>query len=263
MSTAASKYKTRVKEAFSKHADTYELHAELQAHAANLTAEMLRVLKTKTALPDGDLLEIGCGTGFLTRRLIEIFPERNILSTDISEEMLNACRIRTGSARNLKFLAADAEDFSPSQEFALIASSFAFQWFLEPRAGIKRLLSFLKPGGILIFSVPGELSCPRWKAASEKLSVPFTRNPLPHFEDFETLAHESGTEFKMQSQFFQETYPDALSMLRSLKEIGANTQRHELQLSCPELRKLMRLLDSEKPVEDEFQVISGYFRRLK
>lgn len=270
MLSPISDYKLRVKKAFSKHALSYDLHAGLQAHAARHTAALLQSLNTRSAIADGEVLEIGCGTGLFTGEILKILSRRKIICTDISQSMLEACKLRiqlSKSANDLSgaeivFKTLDAEEMQTgNKEYAVIASSFAFQWFYNPIEGMSRLLKALKPGGVMIFSVPGNKSCPLWQKAARKLDIPFTRNPLPDLDEIQKLAGRSGMEFRLQSHLVNEHYRNALSMMRSLKELGAGTQRHNLSLSCVQLRKLLRELDSEM-LQDSYQVISGYFRRL-
>ncbi len=261
-------YKKRVKEAFSKKADAYDSHAGLQAYAAELCADMLAKLEGTSALAEGDLLEIGCGTGLFTGKLIKLFPERKIICSDISKEMIAACKLRIENSSckqaidNMEFRLIDAEEIQDKSKYGLIVSNFAIQWFFQPLEGLTRLLEALKPGGILLFSVPGDESCPEWKQAANRLGLPFTRNPLPSLIQLQSLALRQGHEFRLQHRLVEETHADALSMLRALKELGAGTQRNNLKLSLLELRRLIDELDRKsKPLKLSYQVITAYFRR--
>jgi len=261
-------YKTRVQQAFSKQAASYDKHAGLQAYAAGHSAELLSSLMLRSAVPDGAVLEIGCGTGLFSSKLLKLFPDRPIVCSDISDDMLDACRLRLASQAayddRVRFLNLDAEYLDEENKYAVIASSFALQWFFEPMEGLLRLCAALKPGGLLLFSLPGADSCPEWKAATDFLQIPFTRNPLPSTTELQKLAIRSGMEFRFNDHMVEETFVDARAMLRSLKELGANTQRHNLQLSCMQLRRLLAELDRQgKPLRTNYQVIAGYFRRCR
>ena len=266
MTSPVELYKSRVSKAFSKHAATYDNHAGIQAYAANHAAAMIAGLQKKTAIPEGEVLEIGCGTGLFSSHLAKLFPERKIICSDISPAMLDACRVRlkaqTRLDERLEFLALDAEDLEEESRFAVIASSFTIQWFFQPLDGLQRMLTALKPGGLLIFSVPGHESCPEWKSAADRLNLPFTRNPMPAMEQLQKLASANGLEFAIQSHFVQESHSDAIAMMRSLKELGAGTQRNNLKLSCMQLRRLLRELDGTvSPLQVSYEIITGYYRR--
>ena len=238
----------------------------MQAHAADEVSELLSTIKSRLAIPEGDILEIGCGTGLFSSKLVDLLPGRKIICSDLSPGMLNACQLRltlqNNSIEPVEFQILDAEYLPERTKYALIASSFALQWFFEPMEGLMRSFAALKPGGIVLFSLPGKGSFPEWKKAAELLNIPFTGNPLPGMDELQKLAVRCGMEFRIRDHFVQETYSDALTMLRSLKELGAGTQRHNMALSSLQLRKLMSELDSRgKPLISSYQVITGYCRR--
>ncbi|MBX9723905.1 MAG: methyltransferase domain-containing protein [Candidatus Obscuribacterales bacterium] len=266
MTGTPTSYKSRVQQAFSRQAGTYDLHAKFQAQVAEQSAQLLSSLQSRIAIADGDVLEIGCGTGLFTQKLVKLFPDRNITVSDISAEMLNTCKMRLSTqksgAERIKFLQMDAEEIAEDPKYAVIASSFAIQWFFEPIIGISKLMSALSPGGLFIFSVPGDESCIEWREACDRAKVPFTRNPMPSLEQLKNFASRMGLEFRLRDNILAETHSDAASMMRSLKEIGANTQRNDMQLSSSQLRNLLRELDEQgKPLRASYQVIEGYFRK--
>lgn len=263
----ASAYKAKVKAAFSRQAGKYDKQAALQAKAAALTADMLQDLLLKNEIADGDCLEIGCGTGFLSMHLCSILTQRRLLISDISEDMLAACRTRLGSAVDLSnakidFEQLDAEYAASKRKFAVIASSFALQWLWQPSEAIAALLSKLLPSGVFLFSVPGSASAPNWKAAAQRAGVPYTGNPLPDRGIFEALAEKEGLELHLESYCHKQTYASAFQMFASMKELGASTQRDGLRLSVLELRRLIREMEKEsKEVTERFEIICGYLRK--
>lgn len=272
MISPSRSYKERVQEAFSKGATTYDSAAGLQFLAARITAKLIE--ENAHLIPEGPILEVGCGTGMLSSFLPAIFPDRQIIFSDISAEMIQHCRTRVISEKSkskkkdagqgqFEFRVLDAEELKTHSEYAAIVSSFAIQWFYQPFKGITRLLSALKPEGILFFSVPGDASCPQWRAAAEKLEVPFTRNPLPSYEELKDFADKMGFDFDLEQRVAEESYPDAKSMLHSLRILGANTQKSDVRLNYTQLRKLMKELDGgDDGVALSYQVITGYYRRI-
>ncbi|NQT94403.1 MAG: methyltransferase type 11, partial [Lentisphaerae bacterium] len=62
---------------FTAAAPTYEQHAEVQTRAAD---EVMRLLEN-ISLPQR-ILELGCGTGILTRRLVAAFPDAEFTALD-------------------------------------------------------------------------------------------------------------------------------------------------------------------------------------
>lgn len=269
MISPSRSYKERVQESFSRHASTYDSAAALQFIAARITAQLIE--KNADQIPAGPILEIGCGTGMLSSFLPTIFPDRQIIFSDISPDMVLFCKnkimenkeFRSPKESRLTWMVLDAEELKTHSEYAAIVSSFAIQWFFQPFKGISRLVSALRAEGALFFSIPGAESCPEWKNAAEKVDVPFTRNPLPSYEELIDFAKKMGLQYEIQKRIAEESYSDSAAMLHSLRELGANTQKGDMRLSCGQLRKLMKELDStDEPTNLSYQVLSGYYRRI-
>ena len=59
--------------------------------------------------PAGDLLEIACGTGLVTRRLRErIDPDIRVVASDLSAAMLDYARGKLGDGKGVEWREADA-----------------------------------------------------------------------------------------------------------------------------------------------------------
>lgn len=269
MISPSRSYKERVQESFSKHANTYDSAAALQYMAARLTAQLIE--KHSDFLPAGPILEVGCGTGMLSSFLPTIFPDRQIIFSDISPDMVLFCKnklmdnkeFKAPKESRLSWMVLDAEELKTHSEYAAVVSSFAIQWFFQPFKGISRLVSALRADGALFFSMPGADSCPEWKAAAERIDVPFTRNPLPSYSELIDFAQKMGLQYELQQRVAEESYNDASAMLHSLRELGANTQKSDMRLSCGQLRKLIKELDSSgDPTTLSYQVLTGFYRRI-
>ncbi|MDD5571469.1 MAG: methyltransferase domain-containing protein [Bacteroidales bacterium] len=72
------------------------------------------------------ILELGCGTGNLTQKIIEKYPNAEIFLVDISDEIIRQCKKRFIKNKNLNFINADFNDLNfKNEDFALIVSSIA------------------------------------------------------------------------------------------------------------------------------------------
>ncbi len=133
---------------FSAAANSYDGWAMVQAPAAHHLTE---------SLPPGfaprTVLDVGCGTGALTRRLTARYPKARTAGIDLAPAMVGICRDAWPHPH--VFLCGDAEDFdAEGNAFDLIASSFAFQWFADQPGTLKRFAPAVTPGGILALAVP-------------------------------------------------------------------------------------------------------------
>jgi trans-aconitate 2-methyltransferase len=99
------------------------------------------------------IVDLGCGTGNLTRLLHHALNARETVGVDRSERMLDEAR-REGRPAGLRFEVATIESFDGRDEYDLILSNAAFHWVEDHDALIRRLFAALRPGGQLAFQVP-------------------------------------------------------------------------------------------------------------
>ncbi len=248
--------KQRISEAFGAAADHYEDHAGPQRAAAALVADLAQRQKSSGV---ERILEIGCGTGLLTRDIQQRWPAAELFVTDLSPEML--ARTATGAFVAGTFIAMDGE--APAFEgewFDLILSSLAFQWFDDLEEAIARLVSLLKPGGSIIFSTMGRGSFAKWRAAHEACGL------IPGVPDYPSTRELSSMLARYEDAFvFEEDYAlhcgSARGLLSHLKGIGAVVSSEGRQpLSPKDLRKVMAVFDAEGG-DDVYQLLFGRVTR--
>ncbi len=127
---------------FGKIKETYNKNAIVQEKMAK---KLFRVIENFSHSPL-KLLEIGCGTGFLTRQLVEKF-EGEIFLNDINPNQTEF--------NNVAFLQGDICEIEIPDSVDLIASNAVFQWINNLESLFLKLRSSLAPGGILAFSTFG------------------------------------------------------------------------------------------------------------
>ena len=89
--------------------------------------------------PEGDVLEIACGTGIWTRHLATC--ARSVTAIDAAPEMIALARQRVTGAR-VTFLAADVLDWTPPQRFDTVF--FAFWLSHVPASAFSRFWSVVR-----------------------------------------------------------------------------------------------------------------------
>lgn len=243
-------FKNRVVKSFSTRAAAYEAHAQVQSLAALLLSEFVAASRQKECgeggapLPEGTVLEIGSGTGFLSAHLLSHFPERPIVISDISKDMLDLCSARLSmcpgfNSERVQFQLMDGEDLQPGQ-YAAILSSFALQWFGDPVSGIANMARCLPQNGRIFFAVPGEDTFSQWRELCRERDVPFTGNRLPSAQDLQAWADHAGLKLQLLEYTVDHHYPDVRSMMKSLKASGTNTRREGEGMTVGQLRRLLR-----------------------
>jgi malonyl-ACP O-methyltransferase BioC len=139
---------------FQQAAASYDHHALIQERTA---AHLLDLLLQQGARPYKRVLEIGCGTGLLTRLLLRrISGMDELFLNDLVPDF--ACRLAlecTERAPTVHFLPGDIETLPLPGCFDLIISSSALHWLDDLSGLLTKLAVCLKPGGIIAFSLYG------------------------------------------------------------------------------------------------------------
>ncbi len=243
--------KAAVVAAFSAAADTYEDGAELQRDVAARLARRIAVL----SLPERPrILEIGCGTGFLSRALLAMIPSELML-TDVSEAMLNRCRETLGPIATARYLAMDGERPTLAPGFDLICSSLAFQWFDDLPAALPRLATLLNPGGHLAFSTLGSGSFESWKQAFADLNMPSGMRAYPSRA---ALAALLSPQLEVDEQHLTRRYANGHAFLDELKLIGAHAPEDNHRPAPGPLRRVLR--GFEGGIDVTYHALYGIWR---
>ncbi len=95
------------------------------------------------------VMEPGCGTGRLTEILADrVGSEGLVMALDISPRMIEACRRRLASRRNVKVQCAAVEDFAfPKEAFDIVICHNVFPHFDDKAIALSILSATLKPTG--------------------------------------------------------------------------------------------------------------------
>lgn len=97
------------------------------------------------------VVDLGCGTGNVTRVMTERWPEAVIIGVDSSEEMLAKARARGAAVR---WERADAATWQAPEEADLIFSNAVLHWLGDHATLLPRLTTMLRPGGVLAVQMP-------------------------------------------------------------------------------------------------------------
>ncbi|MFL6846373.1 MAG: class I SAM-dependent methyltransferase [Allosphingosinicella sp.] len=115
-------------------------------NAAFVPALGMAALELLAAQPGELILDLGCGDGVLTRRIID--AGARVIGLDASQEMVEAARGRGVDAFVADAQALDLEEQAVRfGQFDAAFSNAALHWMLDPDAVASGVFAVLKPGG--------------------------------------------------------------------------------------------------------------------
>ncbi|GIW52799.1 MAG: hypothetical protein KatS3mg081_2154 [Gemmatimonadales bacterium] len=164
---------------------------ERLVHQGRFFGELTEIMLLKAGLASGmRVLDVGCGAGdvsFLAAKLVG--PERVVVGVDKAPEAVAFAQQRAQGAglSNVQFIAADLAEFQLDDEpVDALIGRFVLMYFPDPAAMLRRLLGFVKPGGIVAFqeldlapAPPVEIMCQpiceTYVAAATRITQTFAR----------------------------------------------------------------------------------------
>lgn len=117
----------------------------------------LDLLAQVADLPDGAVIDLGCGSGAVGPALRTRFADRPLTGLDLSPAMLAEAR-ETGAYDTL--IEADAASWVPDEAPALIFSNALCQWLPDHATLFAHLAGLLAPGGVLAVQMPRQYEAP-------------------------------------------------------------------------------------------------------
>jgi malonyl-CoA O-methyltransferase len=212
--------RARLRAAFERASGGYEAAASLQARVAAELLERLELLR----FSPGAVLDLGSGTGRVTRELKRRYPRARVIALDIAPGMLREARRHQRPWRRFDRVCGDALRL-PLRDGSidLIFSNLMLQWCEPLAAALSEARRVLAPGGFLSFSTFGPATLYELRTAWAEADG---YNHVNHFPDMhevgDGLVRAGLMEPVLDADRFELGYPDVLTLMRDLKAIGAH-----------------------------------------
>ena len=221
--------------------------AEYQRSRPGYPEELVERASELAGLRRGDhVLEIGCGTGQLTRSLVA--RGLRVTAVEPGDQLIEWTRAGLTDPRAVNFLHARFEDAELPHHLAAVFSAAAFHW-LDPTISWRQVAGVLAPGGTLALLGHCGLAEERSRADHAELLAALARNApelvagWPALRDLETIdagVHERRSDIGAVWAWLgahEVEHPDAA---RLFGEVTVMTVPLLLEQTADELNRLTR-----------------------
>jgi ubiquinone/menaquinone biosynthesis C-methylase UbiE len=116
-----------------------------------IAASAEETLKRVPAIQHEWVLDVGCGTGVLLKRLLDRYPGAHLTGVDLSPAMVELARRRLPGRVTLEVGDVEALPFA-SSSFDLVMSTSSFHFWPAPKQALAELRRVLRPGGRLVIT---------------------------------------------------------------------------------------------------------------
>jgi len=234
--------KTKIKQSFSAASVTYDGVAELQRTVGKA---LLGTVDTGSLV--GTLLDLGCGTGFLTSGLLAC--TRPIIALDIALPMLQVTRTKLADTHGVSYLCADAEQLPLAEQIVnAVFSNLALQWCVNLDAVFSDIKRVLKPDGRLVFSTFGPQTLQELKAAWAEVDGYNHVNDFYSEQQLSRFLRQAGyTEIAIETGLYTSNYESVWALMKELKHIGAHNVIAGRNKSITTKTQMQRMITAYEP----------------
>jgi malonyl-CoA O-methyltransferase len=209
-----------VRASFDRASATYEAAAGLQARVAE---ELLGRLDTFGLQPQV-VLDLGAGTGRTTRELKRRYPRASVIALDLAPGMLREANRHQMRWRRFERVCGDAQRLPlAAASVDLVFSSLMLQWCQPLDAAFGEVRRVLRASGFFAFSTFGPATLSELRSAWAQAD---RHNHVNHFIDMHdvgsALMRAGLSEPVLDVDRIEVDYPDARTLMRDLKSIGAH-----------------------------------------
>ena len=245
---------SKIRSTFNDAASNYDDNAFLQSEIANRLAEKLKVISIKPQT----IIDLGSGTGLLSNKTAEIFPNANLICVDFAQQSL------LENHQNLKVCANAYELPFASNSVDFIVSNLMMQWCPDLKALFNECFRVLKPEGLILFTTFGPDTLKELKRSWSAVDSSAHVNNFIDMHDIGDQMLQSGFQSPiMEMENITLTYEKVLDLMHDLKSIGAQNvgSRSKALTGKTKFKKMIEMYESYRSdgkLPATYEVIYGH-----
>ncbi|MCK5902952.1 MAG: malonyl-ACP O-methyltransferase BioC [Cocleimonas sp.] len=213
--------KAKVRKSFERAAQTYDASAILQREIANRLVERLDYIR----LQPERVLDLGCGTGDITKKMLKRYPKAQIVALDLAFSMLKKTQQHGGWLRKKPLcICADAENLPlKNNSIDLLISNLMLQWSNNLVSVFNGFQQTLAPNGLLMFTTFGPDTLKEIRMSWEKVDdTPHTSQFIDLHDIGDALLQAGFSNPVMDMEIITMTYESVHAVMKDIKNIGAS-----------------------------------------
>ena len=142
----------------------------MEDHHSDITNQTIPLMDLK---PDDRVLDLGCGTGWASRRVARLVPQGEVVGIDVADEMLRRAEQASQVIKNVRYVWGSAETIPANDgSFTKVLSVESFYYYADQGRALDELRRVIAPGGSLFILINLYKDNPYTLRWAEELKVP-------------------------------------------------------------------------------------------
>jgi ubiquinone/menaquinone biosynthesis C-methylase UbiE len=123
----------------------------MEDHHSDITDQTLALMDFR---PSDRVLDLGCGTGWASRRMARMVPQGEVVGIDVADEMLRRAEQASSDFKNVRYVWGSAEQIpGPENAFDKVLSVESFYYYANQGKALDELRRVMAPGGRLFILI--------------------------------------------------------------------------------------------------------------
>src|ERR1700716_674881 len=124
---------------------------EMEDHHSDITEQTLALMDIQTA---DRILDLGCGTGWASRRMARQAPSGEVVGLDLANEMLRRGEEASSAFKNVRYVWGSAENIPEADNaFNKVLSVESFYYYADQGKALDELRRVMTPGAKLFILI--------------------------------------------------------------------------------------------------------------
>ena len=124
---------------------------EMEDHHSDITEQTIALMDLQ---PADRVLDLGCGTGWASRRLAKLVPEGEVVGLDVADEMVRRAEQASAGIKNVRYVWGSAESIPrPDNVFTKVLSVESFYYYADQGKALDEIRRVMAPGSRLFILI--------------------------------------------------------------------------------------------------------------